>query len=165
MSLQDSGEKIRSKIKELFKPTNAVKNDEIYLLIGDASSILERPGPGIVDGIEVLAKIFHPPVYGETPKIITERKVIIKIVEPAGYTEVQVKIVSEAEKVLITEGDVKKAYSKLVEAGVISSDVPSIPEDSPVYTSLIMLYGPKLERYPSVEGRIQLLYAMGILEV
>ncbi len=163
--LQVSGEEIRYEIKQTFAPTNAAKNDEVYLLIGDASSMLERPGPGIFDGIDVLAKIFHPPVYGETPKIITERKVTIKIVEPAGYTEVQVKIISEAEKVLITEGDVKKAYNKLVEAGVISSDVPPIREDSSIYTSLIMLYGPRLEKYPSVEGRIQLLYAMGILKV
>ncbi|RLG91479.1 MAG: cobalamin-binding protein [Candidatus Hecatellales archaeon] len=165
MSIQGSGEQIRSQIKELFQPTNAVKNDQIYLLIGDASSMLERPGPGIVDGIEVLAKIFHPPAYGNTPKIITERKVTIQIIEPPGYSVVQVEAVSEAKEILTVEGDVKTAYKKLVEKGVISSEIPPIPKDSAVYESLIRLYGPKLERFPSVEGRIQLLYAMGILEV
>ena len=49
-------------------PTNwreidAVKNDQVWAL--DATSYFSRPGPRIVDGVEILAKILHPDIFGE----------------------------------------------------------------------------------------------------
>lgn len=41
----------------------AIKNNEIWAL--DATSYFSRPGPRIVDGVEILAKIFHPDIFGD----------------------------------------------------------------------------------------------------
>jgi iron complex transport system substrate-binding protein len=41
----------------------AVRNNEIWAL--DATSYFSRPGPRVVDGAEILAKIFHPAIFGE----------------------------------------------------------------------------------------------------
>ncbi|RLE51688.1 MAG: cobalamin-binding protein, partial [Candidatus Methanomethylicota archaeon] len=40
---------------------NAVKNDKIYFIDED---LLVRPGPRLVDGLEQLAKIIHPELFG-----------------------------------------------------------------------------------------------------
>jgi iron complex transport system substrate-binding protein len=45
----------------------AVKNNQIWAL--DATSYFSRPGPRVVDGVEILAKIFHPAIFGE-PKTV-----------------------------------------------------------------------------------------------
>ncbi|RLI30084.1 MAG: cobalamin-binding protein [Candidatus Hecatellales archaeon] len=165
MGLTVSPDEVKEKIRELFGPTKAVQNDRVYLLIGDAASMLERSGPGIVDGIETLAKIFYPSLYGgRAPTVITER--VVSLIRPgAGYTQEQVKAIQEAKRILTQEGDVEEAYTKLVEAGVISIQIKSIAESNPVYQKLIELYGENLERYPTLEGRIQLLYAMGLFEI
>jgi iron complex transport system substrate-binding protein len=41
----------------------AVMNDNIWAL--DATSYFSRPAPRVVDGAEILAKIFHPEIFGE----------------------------------------------------------------------------------------------------
>jgi len=41
----------------------AVKNGEVWAL--DATSYFSRPAPRVVDGAEILAKIFHPQIFGE----------------------------------------------------------------------------------------------------
>ena len=41
----------------------AVMNDNIWAL--DATSYFSRPAPRVVDGIEILAKIFHAEIFGE----------------------------------------------------------------------------------------------------
>jgi iron complex transport system substrate-binding protein len=45
-----------------FKELPAFQNDEIWAL--DASAYFSRPAPRVVDGAEILAKIFHPEIYG-----------------------------------------------------------------------------------------------------
>lgn len=40
----------------------AVRNGEVYAV--DGSSYFSRPGPRLVDGLELLAKIIHPDVFG-----------------------------------------------------------------------------------------------------
>lgn len=40
----------------------AFRNDEVWAI--DATSYFSRPGPRVVDGVEILAKIFHPDVFG-----------------------------------------------------------------------------------------------------
>jgi iron complex transport system substrate-binding protein len=41
----------------------AVKNNNVWAL--DASAYFSRPAPRVVDGAEILAKIFHPQIFGE----------------------------------------------------------------------------------------------------
>jgi iron complex transport system substrate-binding protein len=40
---------------------SAIKNGEVWAV--DATSYFSRPGPRIVDGAEILAKIFHPDIF------------------------------------------------------------------------------------------------------
>ena len=40
----------------------AVRNGEVWAT--DATSYFSRPGPRVVDGVEILARIFHPDVFG-----------------------------------------------------------------------------------------------------
>ena len=46
-----------------WKEIDAVKNGEVWAL--DATSYFSRPAPRVVDGVEILAKIFHPSIFGE----------------------------------------------------------------------------------------------------
>jgi iron complex transport system substrate-binding protein len=47
---------------EAFKNIPAVRNNEIWAL--DATSYFSRPAPRVVDGVEILAKIVHPEIFG-----------------------------------------------------------------------------------------------------
>lgn len=40
----------------------AVKNDNVWAM--DASAYFSRPAPRVVDGAEILAKVFHPQIFG-----------------------------------------------------------------------------------------------------
>jgi iron complex transport system substrate-binding protein len=40
----------------------AIKNGEVWAL--DATSYFSRPAPRVVEGVEILAKIFHPEIFG-----------------------------------------------------------------------------------------------------
>ena len=40
----------------------AVRNEQVYAV--DGSSYFNRPGPRLINGIEVLAEILHPEVFG-----------------------------------------------------------------------------------------------------
>lgn len=44
----------------------AIKNGEVWAT--DATSYFSRPGPRVVDGVEILAKILHPDIFGEPEK-------------------------------------------------------------------------------------------------
>ncbi len=48
---------------ENWREIPAIKNGEVWAL--DASSYFSRPAPRVVDGTEILAKIFHPAIFGE----------------------------------------------------------------------------------------------------
>ena len=55
----------------------AVKNGEVWAL--DATSYFSRPAPRVVDGVEILAKIFHPEIFGapdETEAVRVPRDLI-----------------------------------------------------------------------------------------
>lgn len=43
----------------------AVQNDRVYVV--DGSSYFNRPGPRLVDGVEILASILHPEVWSQAP--------------------------------------------------------------------------------------------------
>jgi len=45
----------------------AIKNDAVWAV--DATSYFSRPGPRVVEGIEILAKIFHPDLFGTPSEV------------------------------------------------------------------------------------------------
>ncbi len=45
----------------------AVKNNNVWAL--DAGAYFSRPAPRVVDGAEILAKIFHPQIFGEPSEL------------------------------------------------------------------------------------------------
>ncbi len=53
----------KTKFPESFKEIPAFQNVEIWAL--DATSYFSRPAPRVVDGVEILAKIFHPEIFGK----------------------------------------------------------------------------------------------------
>ena len=60
-------EDILRQMENTFFPENwrelpAIENGEVWAL--DASSYFSRPAPRVVDGAEILAKIFHPEIFG-----------------------------------------------------------------------------------------------------
>ena len=101
-------------------------------------------------------------VYGSgwsTYSYIRSSRVEVTIIS-LGYTEEQLEALSNAREILRSSGDVAEAYRLLVCSGVIATRIPSLPHS--LYEKLAEIYGPYLERYPSLEGRIQLLYSFGI---
>jgi iron complex transport system substrate-binding protein len=62
----------------------AVRKGRVYALDGNA--YFSRPGPRVVDGIEMLAKVFHPDLFAKTPPIGS----VLKLVSPpAGGSSVE----------------------------------------------------------------------------
>jgi len=45
--------------------TSAWKNGRVYLLSGEANDVLSRPGPRVVEALDILAHIIHPEIFGE----------------------------------------------------------------------------------------------------
>ncbi|MEP6901829.1 MAG: cobalamin-binding protein [Actinomycetota bacterium] len=46
-----------------WRALSAIASGEVWAL--DASSYFSRPAPRVIDGVEILAKIFHPQIFGE----------------------------------------------------------------------------------------------------
>jgi len=53
----------KTNFPENFRSIPAIKNGNVWAL--DASSYFSRPAPRVVDGAEILAKIFHPKIFGK----------------------------------------------------------------------------------------------------
>jgi iron complex transport system substrate-binding protein len=51
-----------AKLPEGWNDLPAVKNGEVWAT--DATSYFSRPGPRVVDGVEILARILHPEIFG-----------------------------------------------------------------------------------------------------
>ncbi len=51
----------------------AVRDGRVYVLAGQAANVLVRPGPRIVEALDILAKILHPEIFGEPagPEIVS----------------------------------------------------------------------------------------------
>jgi iron complex transport system substrate-binding protein len=60
-----SGDKVFDAIKkeERLRTTKAFINNRIYKI--SDSNIIERPGPRVVEGLEELAKLLHPEIFGQ----------------------------------------------------------------------------------------------------
>ena len=69
LSYEEVVEKLRS--MPGLSGTDALKNGEVYLLVGQAADILERPGPRVADGVMLLSMIMYQELYGVSlPKMI-----------------------------------------------------------------------------------------------
>jgi len=53
---------VQTKFPSNWRELAAVKNDNVWAM--DASAFFSRPAPRVVDGTEILAKIFHPDIFG-----------------------------------------------------------------------------------------------------
>jgi iron complex transport system substrate-binding protein len=53
----------RARLPEGFRELPAVRSGEVWTL--DATSYFSRPGPRVVDGAEILARILHPEIFAE----------------------------------------------------------------------------------------------------
>jgi iron complex transport system substrate-binding protein len=62
----------------------AVRKGRVYAL--DGNSYFSRPGPRVVDGVEMLAHIFHPELFGKMPPIGSALKLVSP---PAGGSSVE----------------------------------------------------------------------------
>jgi iron complex transport system substrate-binding protein len=54
---------VQTKFPSNWRELAAVKNDNVWAM--DASAFFSRPAPRVIDGTEILAKIFHPDIFGE----------------------------------------------------------------------------------------------------
>lgn len=78
--ISPSGFKPQRSIQEMSKlikqkgwdDLSAVKNNSVFITDG---SLFTRPGPGLIDGIELLAALFHPKLFSIPPAL--SKKVII----------------------------------------------------------------------------------------
>jgi len=52
-----------ARLPEGWNDLPAVKAGEVWAM--DATSYFSRPGPRVVEGAEILAKILHPEVFGQ----------------------------------------------------------------------------------------------------
>ena len=71
------------------------------------------------------------------------------------------KLEAKTLKILESNGT-EAAFNYALKVGLIRESLPPIPANSSLYKTLVKTYGEKLENYPSVAGRVQLLKAMGI---
>lgn len=65
LGAQDSPDKtVESvKIRPGFESIEAIKSDRIYIFEGNEANLVSRPGPRIVDALELIAKSIHPEVF------------------------------------------------------------------------------------------------------
>lgn len=88
----------------------AVKHDDVYLMDAD---LLERPSPRMVDGLETLAKLLHPELFGNesiSTYFISSKKLktSTKTVEFMGPVEASLTMLKvPADETLMLSGSVK----------------------------------------------------------
>jgi len=66
-------EDVKEKIMSIpgLRDVKAVREDRVYILYGQAENIFERPGPRVVEAIELLAKILYPEMFNVSiPNVI-----------------------------------------------------------------------------------------------
>lgn len=65
LTSRDMPEKTIESIKERpgYGDIDAVKNNRVYLYEGNEANILSRPGPRIIEALEIVAKSIHPELF------------------------------------------------------------------------------------------------------
>lgn len=75
MYLPETGEQILQDLANdtLWSTLEAVQNDRVYIFTGQADNVFSRPGPRMVDGVELMAMIMHPEAFNITlPHVISD---------------------------------------------------------------------------------------------
>jgi len=75
MYLSSPGEEIISDLENdtIWSELSAVQNKQVYILTGQADNVFSRPGPRMVDAVELLAQILHPDVFNVSlPHVISD---------------------------------------------------------------------------------------------
>ncbi len=81
MTLPKSPEELINYIKNIpgFNEINAIKNNRVHILTGEAANAIERPGPRIIDATLLLAYIINPEIFNITiPNFISNYENIIR---------------------------------------------------------------------------------------
>ncbi|HQM66846.1 MAG TPA: ABC transporter substrate-binding protein [Methanomassiliicoccales archaeon] len=65
MQLPTPGEEIISELENdtMWAEVSAVRDGNVYIFTGQADNVFCRPGPRMVDAVELMAKILHPEVF------------------------------------------------------------------------------------------------------
>ncbi len=74
MYLMSPGEEIISDLENdtIWSEMSAVQNKRVYIMTGQADNVFSRPGPRMVDAVELLAQILHPEVFNVSlPHVIS----------------------------------------------------------------------------------------------
>lgn len=74
MYLPTSGEEIISDLENdtIWSELSAVQNKRVYIMTGQADNVFSRPGPRMVDAVELLAQILHPEAFDASlPHVIS----------------------------------------------------------------------------------------------
>jgi len=75
MYLATPGEEIIADLENdtIWSEVSAVQNGKVYIFTGQADNVFCRPGPRMVDAVELMAKILHPEVFNVTmPHVISD---------------------------------------------------------------------------------------------
>jgi iron complex transport system substrate-binding protein len=75
MYLPSPGEDIISDLENdtIWSELSAVQNKRVYILTGQCDNVFSRPGPRMVDAVELLAQILHPEVFNVSlPHVISD---------------------------------------------------------------------------------------------
>jgi len=74
MYLSSPGEEIISSLENdtIWSELSAVQNGRVYIMTGQADNVFCRPGPRMVDAVEIMALILHPGVFNVSlPHVIS----------------------------------------------------------------------------------------------
>ncbi|MDR7855709.1 cobalamin-binding protein [Tissierella sp.] len=65
LTAQDMPDKTVESIKSRvgYENISAIKNDRVYLFEGNEANVVSRPGPRIIDALEIVAKAIHPELF------------------------------------------------------------------------------------------------------
>ncbi len=74
MMMETSGQAVLDMLKNdtLWSEISAVQNDKVYVLVGQAENLFNRPGPRMMEGVELMAKILHSDVFNVTIPYVLE---------------------------------------------------------------------------------------------
>ncbi|HNU36237.1 MAG TPA: ABC transporter substrate-binding protein, partial [Methanomassiliicoccales archaeon] len=90
MYLTSPGEEIISDLENdtIWSELSAVQNKRVYIMTGQADNVFSRPGPRMVDAVELLAQILHPEVFNVSlPHVISNDYVDWTFAEDAPEAE------------------------------------------------------------------------------
>lgn len=68
---RESYQAVLNSLDPLWKGTPAFENGEVYVFWGDASDIMQRPGPRLAEAAELLAKIMNPEAFTDRDPLDT----------------------------------------------------------------------------------------------